>query len=186
MYKGWLDSFEMDQRISSHFICVLSWHLANSWISFQELCLSSNLLGYCYCYSNLEEQKARTTGPFYIEHIVSNPSSSPCPLKYFIAAQPVIRLASNLNQFVSITYLYNLSLHNLAWKPLPHFPIKFYSLHVWTPAGQNFLNISPPQITKYIQISQWIWAPLYMLAILFQYILMLLNIFWTPQSTQRI
>ena len=67
-----------------------------------------NLLGYCYCYLNLKRRKARTTGPFYIEHIVSNPSSSPCSLKYFIVAQPLIRLASNINQFVAIIYLYNI------------------------------------------------------------------------------
>ena len=77
MYKGPSDSFKMDQRIVSPHYCVLSWQLANSWISFQELCLSSNvlhtLLGYCYCYLNLEKWNARTTGPFYIEHIVSNP-----------------------------------------------------------------------------------------------------------------
>ena len=115
MYKGPSDSFETDQRIVSPLYCVSSWQLANSSISLQELrncwMFLHTLLRYCFSYLNLEIRKAPRIGPFYIEHIVSNLSSSPCPLKYFIAVQSLIQLASNLYHFVAIIYLYNLSLH---------------------------------------------------------------------------
>ena len=99
VYKGLLVSLQTIERIVSPLYCVSSWQLANSWISLQAIrnywIFLHTLLGYCLSYLNPEIRKAKSIGPIYIEHIVSNPSSSPCPLKYFISAHLYITRPGN-------------------------------------------------------------------------------------------